>query len=326
VSAMTDDALLAHAQSQAPEPLTGALSSHPPSQAAAVAMLIAAAASWGLATALSKVALAQLAPLDLFAIEVCIGAVGLCTLALWRGARPSRPNVALLALGVLEPGIAFALFDFGIDHTAATHASLLLSTEAIFTVSLAALMLGERLNARLAAALAAGIAGTVLIAWHAGGTHASLLGDGLVLAASLAAAGYAVLARHVAPDRDPVVVSAVQMLGALLIAAPLAAASIGAGASHLGHADLGHLALAVAVGLTASVLPFLLFNTAVTRIPATSAGLILGLVPLFGAGASIVVVGEALGPTQAVGTIFVVGAATLAGRAHPQNATVDGSH
>jgi uncharacterized membrane protein len=210
----------ASASSRRGSPRTAATGTRRPSAALAVAMLVTASACWGLATAMSKVVLAQLTPLDLFGCEVCIGAVCLCALALARGARPSRPSAKLLALGALEPGIAFVLFDFGIDHTAATHASLLLSTETLFTVSLAILLLGERLSARLAVALAAGVAGSVLVAWHAGGAHASLLGDALVIAASLAAAGYAVLARHIAPGQDPVVVSAVQMLGALAIAGP----------------------------------------------------------------------------------------------------------
>jgi drug/metabolite transporter (DMT)-like permease len=293
-------------------PRTAATGARGPSAAVAVVMLVTASACWGLATAMSKVVLAQLTPLDLFGCEVCIGAVCLCALALARGARPSRPSAKLLALGALEPGIAFVLFDFGIDHTAATHASLLLSTETLFTVSLAILLLGERLSARLAVALAAGVAGSVLVAWHAGGAHASLLGDALVIAASLAAAGYAVLARHIAPGQDPVVVSAVQMLGALAIAGPLLGASIAAGATHLASADSGHLALTVAVALTASVVPVLLFNTAVARVSATSAGLILALVPLCGAAASIVLVGEALGGTQAAGGILVILAAALA--------------
>ncbi len=288
-------------------------SARKPSQAVPVAMLVAASACWGLATALSKVALAQLTPLDLFGCEVCVGVVCLGALALSRGARPSRPSLTLLALGALEPGIAFVLFDFGIYHTAATHASLLLSTEALFTVSLAALLLRERLTGRLALALAAGVAGSVLVAWHAGGEHASLLGDCLVVMASLAAAGYAVLARHIAPEQDdPIVVSAVQMLGALLIAAPLTGGSIVVGATHLDSADLGHLALAVTVGLTATVVPFLLFNTAVSRIPAMRAGLILALVPLFGAGASVALVGETLGAMQAAGGVLVIAAAALA--------------
>jgi drug/metabolite transporter (DMT)-like permease len=312
VSRVADKTPLARASSLSRPTSTSRPTARKPSQAVAVAMLVAASACWGLATALSKVALAQLTPIDLFGCEVCIGAVCLGALALARGARPSRLSLTLLALGALEPGIAFVLFDFGVYHTAATHASLLLSTEALFTVSLAALLLRERLTGRLAVALAAGVAGSVLVSWHAGGEHASLLGDCLVVMASLAAAGYAVLARHVAPGQDPITVSAVQMLGALLIAAPLTGGSIVVGATHLDSADVGHLALAVTVGLTATVVPFLLFNTAVTHIPAMRAGLILALVPLFGAGASIAVVGETLGAMQAVGGVLVIAAAALA--------------
>lgn len=278
----------------------------------AIAMLVAASACWGLATALSKIALAQLTPLDLFGCEVTVGAVCLGAVALARGARLRRPSAALLALGFLEPGLGFVLFDFGVDRTAATHASLLLCTETLFTVALAVALLGERLTGRLTVALGAGFAGSVLVAWQTGGAHASLLGDGLVVAASLAAAGYAVLARHVAPEQDPVVVSAVQMLAALLLAAPLSLTSIAAGSSRLGSADVGHLALAVAVGLLASVVPFVLYNSAAAHVPATSAGLIVVLIPVFAATASIVLVGESLGAFQLLGGVLVIAAAALA--------------
>jgi drug/metabolite transporter (DMT)-like permease len=263
---------------------------------------------------LSKVALEQLTPIDLFGGEVLVGFVLLGAIATSRGTRPGRPNGVLLALGLLEPGISFVLFDLGLDRTAATHAALLLATETLFTVALAALLLRERLNRQLRMSLIAGVLGSVLVAWQSGGAAASLSGDTLVVGGALAAAGYAVLARHVAPERDPIVVTAVQMLGALMIAVPVVGASIAMGESHLARADVGHLAVAASVGLLASVVPFLLFNIAIARVRASLAGLILALVPVFGTVASLVIVGEALGPLQAAGGAIVVLAAGLAAR------------
>jgi drug/metabolite transporter (DMT)-like permease len=77
----------------------------------ATVALVLASVCWGVSTALSKVAIAQLGPVDLFAIEVSTGAVCLGVAALARGARPGRPSAQVVLLGVLEPGLAFLLFD-----------------------------------------------------------------------------------------------------------------------------------------------------------------------------------------------------------------------
>jgi drug/metabolite transporter (DMT)-like permease len=277
-----------------------------------VAALLLASLSWGIATALSKVAIAQLAPLDLFAIEVSTGAVCLGIAAFLRGARPGWPSASVVLLGVLEPGLAFVLFDIGIAHTAATDGALLLSTDTLFTVALAAAFLGERLDRRLRIALAAGVGGSVLVSLDAGGGMSSITGDALVLAGSLSAAGYGVLARRVAPGRDTFSLTAAQMLVAAAMAVAAAAGNAAGHHSHLAHADAGHLAAALAVGILASVVPFVLYNAAITRVTATAAGLTTSLVPLFGTLASLVFLGEQLSGVQLAGGACVVAAAALA--------------
>src|ERR1700759_4536914 len=119
----------------------------------AAAGLLLASLCWGVSTAFSKVAIAQLSPVDLFAIEVSTGAVALGIAALVRGARPGRPDGRVVLLGILEPGLAFLLFDIGIAHTAATDGALLLSTDTLFTAALAWALLNERIDRRVAGAL-----------------------------------------------------------------------------------------------------------------------------------------------------------------------------
>ena len=272
-----------------------------------------ASLSWGLSTALSKVAVEQLTSIDLFGVEVTTGALCLGAAALARGARPARPSAAVLLLGVLEPGVAYLLFDIGIAHTAATHGALLLSTDSVFTIALAAVLLGERIDRRLGLALAAGVAGSVLVSLRGGGgSTSSAVGDLLVVAASLGAAGYGVLAKRVAPGRDALSLTAVQMLVAATIGLPLVAVAAAGHHSHLGQAGAGHLLAALAVGVFASVVPFLLFYSAIDRVTASVAGLVLTLVPLFGTVASVVLLSERLGAVQFAGGAFVVLAAGLA--------------
>jgi drug/metabolite transporter (DMT)-like permease len=277
-----------------------------------VLMLVLAALSWGLATALTKVALEQLAPLDLLGVELLTGTACLLAIALARGVRPARPGLVVLAIGVLDPGLCFLLFDVGIARTAATDAALLIATESLFTAILAILFLGERLDARLAFALCVGSVGAVLVSLHGGGGASSLTGDLLVVAASLAAGAYSVLARRLAPGREVLSMTIGQMLGGTLICLPASVVVVLVGHSHLAHADAGHLLAAVAVGVLASVVPFLLFNTAIEHVSATAAGLVLTLIPLFGAGAAVALLSEGLGAGQFAGGALIVLAATLA--------------
>ena len=196
-----------------------------------VGMLVLSGISLGLATALSKITLEQLTPVDLFGVEVLVSAVPLVALAWIRGARPSRPDPRLLVLGVLEPGLAYLLFDLGVQRTAASHAALLVALDAPITLALAVMFLRERVDLPLVWSLALGVGGSVLVSWGGQGAETSLVGDLLVVAATVAAAAFTVLARHVAPAHDPVVLTALQMIGAMTIAVPVFAASLGLGHS-----------------------------------------------------------------------------------------------
>ena len=195
---------------------------------------------------------------------------------------PSRPSIHVLALGVLDPGLAILLFDFGLVHTAATHGALLLATDSLFTVALAVVLLGERMGGRVAVALAAGFPARLLLSLDSGGTMSTLSGDALVVAAALSAAVYAVLARRVVAGHTRFAHRGADV-GAGVVALPLAAVMIAAGHSHLTHADAGHLLVTMTVALLSSVVPFVLYNIAIGSVTATSAALVLTLVPLFGA-------------------------------------------
>jgi O-acetylserine/cysteine efflux transporter len=272
--------------------------------------------SWGVSAALSKVALERMTPLDLFGIELVTGALVLGAVALGRGAHVRRPGAAVLLLGALEPGVTFLLFDAGIGRTTASHAAVLLSTDSLFTVALAALALGERLDRRLAIALAAGFAGTTLVASRGGGMS-SLLGDALVIAASFTGAAYAVLARRVVQGRDTLSLTAAQMVSGAAVGLPVVLAAGASGHSRLGAAGLLPVVLAIAIGTLSSVVPFLLYNAAVERVTATAAGLVLTLIPVFGALTALVVLSDALGPVQLGGCVLVLAAAAVAA-VHPE--------
>ena len=104
---------------------------------------------------------------------------------------------------MLEPGIAYALFNFGLARTSAADAAVLVSLESVVIALLAAVFLGEQLSRSLGLGIALGVGGAVLLATHEAHHGPSLAGDALVVAGVIAAAGYSVVARRLAQAETP---------------------------------------------------------------------------------------------------------------------------
>jgi drug/metabolite transporter (DMT)-like permease len=264
---------------------------------------------------MSKVTLEELAPLDVLGLELVVGAVVVWTALLIRGraATGTFSNWRAFAiLGLLEPGLAYALGDFGLDMTGAADGALLIASETLFVVLLGRMVLSERLTHRTAIAVAIGFAGSVAVGLGAvGGGGASVAGDLLVLGGTAAAAAYSVLARRVAQDGQPdgLTVTAVQLLVATIVGLPLVAAGGIAGHSHFLDADAAHLLAGVATGLLTTAIPFLLYNLAIRDVHVAGAAVILNLVPVIAAVLAVVLLDEALGALQLIGGLAVIAAA-----------------
>lgn len=279
----------------------------------AVALMALAALSWGLGIVMTKITLEQLEPLDVLGVELFVGAVVIGSAVLMRGG-PARTSgwPVFAALGLLEPGLSYALGDFGLDMTGAADGALLVASETLFAVVLARMFLRERVSRRVAVAVGVGFLGSVAIGVGAvGGGRATVRGDLLVLASTAAAAAYSVVARRVAlgGEADALTVTAVQLAVAAMVGVPVLVVAATAGQSGVGSADAAHLLAAVATGLLTTALPFLLYNTAIRDVEVASGALVLNLVPVIATGLAVALLGDVLGPLQVIGGIAVVTAA-----------------
>lgn len=277
-----------------------------------LSLTVLAATAWAGATVLTKVALHELAPLELLGLELSSSAfVMLCLLAA-RG-RPFLPErwAVFALLGVLEPGLSFGLFDFGLSRTGAADGAILIASQSLFGVLLARVLLGERVSAVTRAAVAVGFAGSVLVGLAESGHGTSLEGDLLVLAASLAAAANGVGVRRLSGETDTLAATTTQLVAAALVVAPVVAVSNG-GSVGVDGVDSAHLAAAIATGLLGGAVPFLAFNRAIRDLTVAHAGLVLNLIPVLAAAAAVVALGERLHWPEIVGGALVVGAATSA--------------
>ena len=278
-----------------------------------VSLTVAAATSWAVATVLTKVALAELAPLDLLGIELASSAVAMGCLLAARGG-PFLPTAwpVFALIGVLEPGLSFGLFDFGLARTGAADGAILIASQSLFGVLLARVLLGERISPLTRAAVMVGFVGSALIGLAEAGHGTTLGGDLLVLAASASAAAAGVGVRRMSAQADNLAATTTQLIAAAAVAGPLILAADLGGRSQIGSADWGHLSAAVATGLLGGAVPFLAFNLAIRELTVAHAGLILNLIPVLAAAIAVATLGERLHWPEILGGALVVGAVAFA--------------
>jgi drug/metabolite transporter (DMT)-like permease len=276
----------------------------------AVAALIAAAACWGTGTVASKQVVDDVAPLTLLPMQLAASCVLLIVLTLVRR-EPfswSPPVRRLAALGVLNPGVAYALGLVGLTTITASLSVLLWALEPVAIMLLAAAVLREHIPVALALAVTVAIAGVLLVVYQPGAT-----GDAVGITLTAVSIGfcalYAVLTRRLLLDDAALTVVLAQQVAALLFAVVLATAVAAAGgpgwdlAGHGAGAWLG----AAGSGVLYYGLGFWFFVTGLRRLPASYAGAFLPLIPVFGVAAGYLV-GERLEPRQWFGAVLIVAA------------------
>jgi O-acetylserine/cysteine efflux transporter len=266
------------------------------------AALAASGLLWGTTVPLSKEALGWLGPAWLTTARFALAAVVLMLVSGPRLRAACKP--AILITGAAGYGGAVLLQNLGVDRTSVTHAALLIGATPVL-VAVVAAALGHSMPRPVAwAGFALSMLGVVVIAGgHEAGS--SLSGDGLVLAAQLVSAAFTVSQAKLLPGRDPVAVTAVQLLAAAVAVLPVAVATEGIPAV---PASPGPVLAVLALVLAGTVLPFTLFAFGQSRVPADVAGAFVNLEPLVGAVIGTVAFGDPLGPVQ-----LAAGAAILAG-------------
>ena len=283
--------------------------------------LVLAAASWGTGTVISKQALDAIAPVVLLVVQLTVSVVLLTVLTAGGGRRrPSTPtDRRAMLLGLLNPGLSYALALVGLSMIAANTSVLIWATEPALIVLLAMLFLGERLTLPLGGALVLALTGVVLVV-YSGGVSGSAAGVALTIGAVLACAVYTVLARVWAVDSATATITLGQQAAALVFALVLAlvVASLGAegltGPVPLEEVPLKSWVAAVVSGAVYYALAFWLYLSALKDVSASVAGSFLTLVPVFGVAAALLT-GERLDTRQWIGATLVVSSVAVIARA-----------
>ncbi|WP_327134147.1 DMT family transporter [Streptomyces sp. NBC_01343] len=220
-------------------------------------------------------------------------------------------------LGLVLGGI-FLLETYGVVHTSATNAGLIISLTMIFTPLAEAAARREAPSGTFLTGAAASVAGVVLLTQGAGLTVPGA-GDLLILGAALARTLHVLLMARLAAVRgaDPLSLTTVQLGGAVLVFAVLAAVpgtgdSPWATAAAFGPAQWAGLAF---LSFFCTLFAFFVQMWAVRRSSPSRVSLLLGTEPLWAAAAGIAIGGEHLGPAGFSGALLVLGGTAWGRRA-----------
>jgi drug/metabolite transporter (DMT)-like permease len=266
------------------------------------AVLLLVALVWGSSYLSAKTATVALPVVVVLFARYAISAFACGALAVSRRRRWTRAELrAGVLLGVTQAAV-LVLETFGVAHTSAANAGLIISLTIVLTPLLDRAG-GRRPPARFF--LAAGLCVLAVgLLTSSTGLHAPRLGDVLVLAAAVVRAGHVALVGRLTARRpvDPVHLTTVQtVVGSVLFLAPALPHLPGLARSGVTvWAQLFYLAL------FCSVFAFLAQTWAVQGTSASRASLLLGTEPIWAVVIGIGLGGERLTALAALGAVLMV--------------------
>ena len=263
----------------------------------------------------SKASFANIPPITLGLLRLLIGSITLSLLLWFANRRQSKSAATSLSarerkrLPWLGACIAISIItqSLGANLATAHEASLLTTMTPVFIIPIAWVLLGEKVRMRLCIGMCIALAGVFLIVGTqgTGGMVAqSLLGDALLLIASLAWALFTVLGTPLVRKSSALVVATYGTWWSLVFFAPFAAWEL------LQHPVI-HLSIESTVsilylGIAATALAWFLWYRGVERLPASVAAVFFFAQPLVGSLLSALFLHESLN------TGFWIGGAVLA--------------
>jgi len=239
-------------------------------------------------------------------------------MAAWAQRAPGAPATSradwmrLIWLGCIGYYLASLLDFMGLQYITASLERLVLFLYPTVVVLLSALLLGQPVTRRAAAALVLSYAGIALVFWHdlriTGNTGATLTGGGLVFASAILYALYLVQAGGVIARLGStrficwaMLASTVFIVAQFLLTRPVAALAV--------PRSIHAISLAMAVFST--VLPTWLIAESIRRMGANSASLVGSLGPVFTIGLGAMILGEPIHAIQLAGAALVLGGVLL---------------
>lgn len=263
--------------------------------------------------------IAESDPASLAFIRYLIALLCLAPIAVYlmRGRRVGARDVLIvLVLGALFFGVFPYLLNTSLKYTSAARGALMLATAPLITLALGKLLRSERFTAAKLLGVVGAFVG-VAVAMLAGpgglaGQGAYWIGDLIMLAAASLAAVYPIYSKPLLARHPALAVTALSMVGGLLILAPFAQAQ-GSFSGLPTFSAAGWFAV-VFLGIGGGAMQFGLWIWAVSKLTPTQAAIYLTLTPITAILLASLILGEPVTLGLFAGLALVVGSILLANR------------
>ena len=278
-------------------------------------ILLAANLVFATGYAVSRIVLADVGPATLGLARVLIGGAPLLAWAAWHGRSAPRrrwtvgDRIRVAFMGVVGFALAFALGNWGLAHSTASNAALLITVEPTTLLVLAPLLLGERLSGRETFGAVLTLLGAVVVVVDGvPGLTRSLMphwrGDLLLILSGVAYAAYSLLGQGVLTRHPVARVTAHSVVWGAVSIAPLAAHEWHAGPppAWTATAVVGTLYLGVVI----TALGYAVWNWCLERVGAARVAAFVNVQPLAGALLGVWWLHEPLTPFLVGGGLLIV--------------------
>ena len=273
-------------------------------------LLLAVAFVWGSSYLAAKDVATVTPVVVVLALRYVISAVALVPFAAMRR-RPSRMEVRSgLVLGCTQAAV-LTLETFGVAHTSATNAGLIISLTVVLTPVISNAWSRTWLPAPFFVAAVLAVVGVGLLV-SGSGFRTPNWGDALMLAAAGVRAVHVTLIGELTRSRpiDTLVLTAVQTVVGAVILGAVAMPEL---TRHAGALSAGSWARLVYLALVCSVFAFVVQTWAVRRTSPSRASLLMGTEPVWAVAVGVGLGGERLTTLAALGAVLII-VATYAGQ------------
>ncbi|MFD3444498.1 DMT family transporter [Microbacteriaceae bacterium 4G12] len=283
-------------------------------------LLLLVAASWGSTYLAAKELVSDGSVVALLAARMTLAAITLAVLVALRRSRvtPGEWRVGVI-LGAWLAAV-FALETFGIAHTSATNAGLIISLTIVFTPLLESAITRRRLPRWFLLACSVAVVGVALLASN-GALRPPALGDLLILAAAIVRAVH-VTTMHRLTARQPMDSLRLTTVQLGTCAAVFAVTSLFSGVPvpvYLAGLGPGEAMLFLYLVLVCTVFAFLVQTWAVRRTSPSRVSLLLGTEPVWAAIVGVTLANDVVSLPGYIGIVLIL-AGTAWGRALEQRA------
>jgi len=280
-------------------------------------LLLSAVIIWGWTFVGTKLLVAELSPVDIYAARLAIGVPFLGILLLARRVRLQfdRADVATLVLGGAILTVHFLIQAYALTTTSASNSGWIIAVTPLVLAVVSYLVLRERLERNTVVGIAVALLGVLLLVSRGRLRDLGALqttGDWLMLLSTLTWAIYTVATRNVARRHDPLAVTFGVMLAAAAFTAVLMLAA--GDPDRIRSLSLRGVLALIYLGIAGLALGNWFWQVGIAAVGATRAGLYLYIEPLATVALAVPLLGEPFDPFTALGGGLVLAGVYLGQR------------